>query len=99
MDVVEAGPGPFWVYVLRSTSIRRLYTGQTDDLPGRVAQHNSIEHNPAKFTSKHAGPWELVHAESHPTRAAAMSREKWLKSGAGRDWLSRLMVERSAAAD
>jgi putative endonuclease len=96
---LNAGDGPFWVYVVRSGTTGKRYVGQSDDLATRVAQHNSIEHNPDKFTSKHAGPWVLVHAESLPTRAAAMKREKWLKSGAGRDWLTRQLVERSAAAD
>jgi predicted GIY-YIG superfamily endonuclease len=60
----------FFVYVLVSESSGRRYTGQTGDLERRVAQHNSVEHNPAKFTSRHAGPWLLVHREEFATRAA-----------------------------
>jgi len=77
----------FYVYVLISRTAGKRYVGQTDDLARRVVEHNDPAHNPCKFTSKHAGPWELVHHEQFPTRAAAMKREKWLKSGVGRAWL------------
>jgi hypothetical protein len=33
------------------------------------------------------GPWELVHSAEFQTRALAMTREKFLKSGQGRLWL------------
>jgi predicted GIY-YIG superfamily endonuclease len=79
--------GPFWVYVLISESTGRRSVGQTDDLARRVAEHNTPEHNPKKFTSRQAGPWRIAHSEEHPTRAAAMARERWLKSGLGRAWL------------
>ena len=75
------------MYVLVSESTGRRYVGQTDDLERRVAEHNTPAHKPRKFTSKHPGPWKLVHQEAHPTRAQAMRREKWLKSGVGRQWL------------
>jgi putative endonuclease len=77
----------FTVYVLISESTGRRYVGQTDDLPRRLSEHNSVDHNPRKFTSRNAGPWRLVHQETVVTRAAAMHREKWLKSGVGRAWL------------
>ena len=78
----------FVVYVLVSESTGRRYIGQTDDLDRRVAEHNDPEHNPRKFTSRNAGPWVVVHFEEFSTRAEAMAREKWLKSGAGRAWLN-----------
>ena len=77
----------FYVYVLTSTSSGKRYIGQTEDVQRRLKQHNTPEHNPRKFTSRNAGPWELRHVEQYPTRAEAMRREKWLKSGAGREWL------------
>jgi putative endonuclease len=76
----------FTVYVLVSESTGRRYIGQTADLPRRLSEHNSVAHNPRKFTSRNAGPWRLLHQETFPTRGAAMHREKWLKSGAGRAW-------------
>jgi putative endonuclease len=79
----------FWVYVLVSETTGKRYVGQTDDLHGRVAQHNDPAHNSMKFTTKHAGPWTLMHSEEYATRAEAMRRERWLKSGVGREWLDR----------
>jgi putative endonuclease len=80
----------FTVYVLISESTGRRYVGQTGDLPRRLAEHNSVAHNPRKFTSRNAGPWRLLRQETCPTRSAAMHREKWLKSGVGRAWLDAL---------
>jgi len=71
------------VYIRESASTGKRYIGQTDDLDRRVAEQNSREHNPCKFTSKHAGPW-LVYHETCATRSDAMRRERWLKSGVGR---------------
>ncbi|WP_145289753.1 GIY-YIG nuclease family protein [Pirellulimonas nuda] len=79
----------FWVYVLISETTGKRYVGQTDDLERRVAEHNDPAHNPRKFTTRNSGPWVLIHSESFPTRALAMQREKWLKSGVGREWLDR----------
>ena len=77
----------FYVYVLVSETTGKRYIGQTNDLSRRVAEHNDPGHNSRKHTSRNAGPWRLVHHESFQTRAEAMRREKWLKSGAGREWL------------
>lgn len=77
----------FWVYVLMSETVGKRYVGQADDLERRVAEHNDPDHNPCKFTTRHPGPWTLAHSETFSTRALAMRREKWLKSGVGREWL------------
>lgn len=81
----------FWVYVLCSQTTGKRYTGQTEDLDRRIAEHNSTEHNPSKSTSRNAGPWVLIHSEQFMTRAEAMAREKWLKGGTGRRWLDELI--------
>jgi putative endonuclease len=77
----------FYVYVLRSESTGKRYVGQTDNLARRLNEHNTLLHNPLKFTSKQAGPWLLVHFEVFASRAEAMARERWLKTGRGRAWL------------
>jgi putative endonuclease len=84
----------FNVYVLINPQ-RRIYIGQTDDLNRRIVEHNSIDHNPCKYTSKFPGPWRLIHYEQYPTRSEAMIREKWLKGTSGRRWIKNsLLVER-----
>jgi putative endonuclease len=69
----------FVVYVLHSQSTGRLYVGYTADLEHRLGQHN---HGVTKST-KNRGPWELLRSENFPTRAQAMQRERFLKSGQG----------------
>ena len=77
----------YTVYVLRSRTTERLYTGQTSDLERRLSEHNSPAHNVRKFTSRNEGPCELLRSEPYGTRAEAMRRERFLKSGQGRAWL------------
>lgn len=74
---------PYYSYVLRSLKNGLLYKGSTENIEKRLRYHNAGESN---YTSKHI-PWELVIAEAFETRAEAMKREKWYKSGAGRDWI------------
>jgi putative endonuclease len=76
------------VYVLRSRSCGRLYIGSTSNLERRIQQHNE---NLATAT-KNRGPWRLIYQESYPSRGEAMRREKYFKTGKGRDELSRLMA-------
>ena len=75
--------------MLVSESTGRRYVGQTGDLARRLGEHNNPAHSLTKYTSRHAGPWRLMHAESVATRSDAMGREKWLKSGVGRAWLDK----------
>ncbi|MCA9277041.1 MAG: GIY-YIG nuclease family protein [Phycisphaerales bacterium] len=86
----------YWVYVLFSEAADRRYIGQTDDLNRRVDEHNDPSHNSMKFTSKHPGPWVLVHSEQFETRSEAMRREKRLKSGQGRAWLDSKGIGRAS---
>jgi putative endonuclease len=81
----------FFVYVLRNQASGRHYTGHTADLTQRLGQHN---HGITKST-KNRGSWEIVYHEEFASLAEAMKREKFLKSGAGREELKRIL-ERSA---
>jgi putative endonuclease len=78
----------FHVYVLRSRKNGRLYTGHTNDLPRRLAEHNSGQNPSTRFN----GPFEIVHAETFPTRSEAYARELFLKSGRGREQLKGLLM-------
>jgi putative endonuclease len=74
------------VYVLRSKTTSRFYTGSASSLPARIEQHNTD----ASHSTKHRGPWELVHHEDFQTRSEAVRRERELKTGKGREELKRL---------
>jgi len=53
------------------------------NLEERLKWHNEGRVN---FTSKYL-PWIRVHYEEYSTRSEAMKREKYLKTGAGREWI------------
>ena len=73
----------FTVYVLFSALHQKHYTGFTSDLPERLISHNELGHG---WTSKYR-PWKLIHTKVFEIKAAAMSYEKWLKTGVGRDFI------------
>ena len=74
---------PFYVYVLESLSTGRLYTGHTKNLDERVDQHNSGK---SRYT-RGRGPWRLMFYEEFASRGEAVIRERFLKTGRGRDWI------------
>jgi len=78
----------FFVYVLKSLKDGRLYKGLTHDLKNRL-----IEHNEGKQKSTQAyRPWKLVYTENFSSRVEARKKEKYLKSGSGREFLKRLLA-------
>ena len=81
-------PASFFVHVLRSQSTGKRYVGQTCALSRRLVERNSKE-SAKRYTFRNKGPWQLVHSECYATSSGAMRREKWLKSGQGRQWLDR----------
>jgi putative endonuclease len=76
----------FFVYVLRSRKDGALYIGLTSNLDRRIGEHNSGKER----TTRHRRPFDLVHSEAFPTRPEARAREKFFKSGYGREQLKRL---------
>ncbi len=74
----------FFAYILRNPK-GVLYKGSTDNLEKRVFQHNSDD-GFKSFTGKR-GPWKLVHSEKFETRKEAEVRERFFKSGKGREFL------------
>lgn len=74
----------FTVYILRSLKNFKRYVGYTS----KSAEQRLKEHNTGsnKFTSQNK-PFELICSEVYPTKADAMKRERFLKSGVGRKWI------------
>jgi putative endonuclease len=70
----------FWCYILRCSD-GKYYTGHTDDLERRVAEHSQGGY--CNFTSKRR-PVELIWASDFPTRHEALSAElkvsKWSRA-------------------
>ena len=79
-----------FVYVIRSENTDRTYIGHTGDLEKRLCEHNDQCCFSSKFTKRVPGPWFLVYKEAYPTRSETFRRERWLKTGRGRDFLKSL---------
>jgi len=77
----------YFVYVLGNTTTQKHYTGFTTDLVQRLGQHNSG----VTKSTKNRGKWELLYWEEFATRPEAMRRERFLKSGQGREELRRIL--------
>ena len=88
------GDGPFWAYILENGA-GKFYVGSTDDLSRRFPEHNDPERSKSKFTAKH-GPWGLVWAESHATRASAMARERFIKSRKSATWIRQYLLGKAS---
>ncbi|MBM4310064.1 MAG: GIY-YIG nuclease family protein [Deltaproteobacteria bacterium] len=75
-----------YVYILRNSNADQLYTGQTSDLQRRLKEHNRHSGSRQKYTGPDSGIWELLHVEKYESKTIAIRREKFLKSGKGREW-------------
>lgn len=75
------------VYVLKSKKSGKYYVGMSQDVDQRLKQHNSGK---SKFTSGHI-PWDLIYSEVCDTALQARMREKYLKSAAGKRFISKLL--------
>ena len=73
----------YFVYVLESEIDGRLYKGQTSDVEKRLTEHNSGKTK----STKGYKPWKLVYFEKFETRDEAVLREKFFKTGSGRELL------------
>ena len=78
----------YFVYVLRSRFNGRLYTGMTKDVENRVKEHNSGR---VKSTKPYI-PYDLVYQETLENSLDARVREKYLKSAAGKRFLTKFAL-------
>jgi len=73
----------YYVYVLRSSIDKMLYTGYTSNLKQRIQNHNE-----GKVPStRNRKPLELIYFEGCLNQQDATRREKYLKSGNGKIYL------------
>ena len=76
------------MYVLKSEIDGRLYKGQTNKIDKRIIEHNSGKTK----STKGFKPWKLVYLESFKTRDEAVIREKFFKTGSGREFLKEKII-------
>lgn len=78
----------FYVYVLRSIDFERNYIGFTKDINIRLKQHNSGKTR----STKPYKPWKLLFFETYSTKIEAIKREKFLKTGKGREYIKKYLA-------
>ena len=74
------------IYAIVSKIDNRVYVGLTSDLVRRLTEHNSG----SVFSTKGYRPWSLLYTEEAIDRVTARQREKYLKSGTGKEFLKKM---------
>ncbi|MBL7889822.1 MAG: GIY-YIG nuclease family protein [Bacteroidia bacterium] len=74
------------VYAISSLAKNYVYVGMTNDLTRRLQEHNSGQNQSTKAYK----PFKLIYKEENEDRTSARKREKYLKSGIGKEFLKKL---------
>jgi|GEM_PF-807360 len=82
----------YWVYVIQLTNGKK-YIGHTNNIERRYQEHLSGR---SPYT-RQSGVQKIIYVEEYETRSEAMKREKFLKTGRGREWLKHTLTEHSAS--
>lgn len=79
----------FYVYILQSLRDNGLYIGFTENLKDRLATHAKGRVPSTRLRL----PFKLIHYEYFINSKDAKAREKFLKSGFGRDQLKQILKD------
>ena len=74
------------VYAISSLDRNYIYVGFTTNIDARLLRHN----NGYERTTKPYSPFKLIFTEICTTRVIAREREKYWKSGVGKDRLRKI---------
>jgi len=75
------------VYAIKSENHNFIYVGMTNDLNRHLDEHNTGMNKSTKAYL----PYKLIYSEIHPDRIEARKREKYFKSGIGKEFLRSLL--------
>ena len=73
----------YYVYIIKSDEGFH-YTGFTEDLEKRLIEHNEKK---LSFWTRRGTNWKLIYKEEFKDKTEALNREKWFKTGVGRNFL------------
>jgi len=77
----------YYVYTIQSKKNKIVYVGYTNDLRKRLKEHNLGK----VFSTKPYRPFDLIYYEAYLNKKDALGREKFLKSGWGKNYLRRTL--------
>ena len=78
----------YLVYAIRSGKDGRIYVGMCANFETRLKEHNAGKTK----STKGFRPWKLIYLEEAIDRVEARKREKYLKSGVGKEFLKSKLV-------
>ena len=73
----------FFVYVLKSLKDNKRYIGMSSNLNRRLLEHN----RGLVKSTRNRKPLELIYFEEFEDKSNALKREKFFKTGCGREFL------------
>ncbi|MGQ9643826.1 MAG: GIY-YIG nuclease family protein [Ignavibacterium sp.] len=76
-----------YVYALKSKTRNYIYVGMTANIKDRMHRHNSGYEK----TTRSYRPFELIYLEAFDNRKQAREKEKYLKSGSGKEYLKKIV--------
>jgi len=77
----------YYIYIIQSEKDKSYYTGLTKNLGRRLKEHNRSNTK----TTRSKKPWRLIYSEKCINRSEARKRERFLKSGVGRELRNKLL--------
>ena len=80
----------FYVYSISSLGRNYIYVGLTDNVERRFSEHQSGKNK----TTQPYRPFEIILIEKFTTRLDARKREKFLKTGIGKEYIKRKVLKR-----
>ncbi len=86
-ETSDVSNSKFYVYILYSYKDCKLYIGFTNNLKKRLTEHANGKVN----STRNRIPVKLIHYEYFINRADAEAREKFLKSGFGRQQFKKIL--------
>lgn len=76
--------------ILLSPKTGKTYVGFSSDLINRMKSNNIFDRKVYTYRFR---PWVVIHVEFFDNKSDAMKREKWYKSGIGRNHIKRVILE------
>ncbi|MCH9030613.1 MAG: GIY-YIG nuclease family protein [Bacteroidetes bacterium] len=76
----------YTVYAIKSKTRNYIYVGLTSNLNERLHRHNSSYEK----TTRAYAPFNLIFFENFLSRVEARAKEKYLKSGVGKEFLKKI---------